>query len=176
MRRWLTTLLLLLLPGLALAQITPALNWQPGANEYVVSGTMIAGKDGAKTAFEANAAYMHFTTKHTEIGVATNVFRSATGASAFTAGPRYEYNLPTLKWGNFFVGGDGTAMLVGNDPTTYAAIGRVGYKYHVRQSSAFRVEFNIARPVGANAPDTGNAVSAAIGYSFAAPATPVTNP
>lgn len=169
MKRLAIALLLSLLAVPAFAQAPPAIKWTRADKEYVVQAYFVSG--AGRHTIEADAAYMNVVTadpatgRGSEWGVASNIFRTG-GSGSVGIGPRYEYNLSNLRYGNVFIGGDGLYTGLGNTGADFAAIARVGYKYHLGKSSAFRVEFNVQQDVGAGNSGTLSRVS--IGYSFAA--------
>ena len=150
MKRFLILFVLLMLALPAFAQTpapTPYVRWGHLDEEIILNGTFARGLDN-KIHGQLSAAWAHYVTESTEVGAVIAYMNDPGVASGQSAGGFYEYNLPNLRKGHLFLGGD-ASYLTGNwqDLATASATFRLGYKLHIGTSSALRVAVEQVKPI-----------------------------
>jgi len=128
--------------------LTPDRVWAHLTEEFVLQGTFQRNVNN-DIAGTVQAGWLHYVTDNTAIGTLVGYTRdTASDATGESAGAWYEYNLPNLKKGHLFLGGDASYLMGDlNDMASASTAMRFGYKLHVGDSSALRVSIEQQYPV-----------------------------
>lgn len=177
----LRTLIRRLIPILALAcMVVPLLaqdappaeeKWQHGDDEIILDGKLVKDSVTKQWGADVTVAMAHYVTDQTEIGPIVSYAKDpVTSTDGAGLGAIYQWNLPDMRFGNFFLGGDAQYLLMdAGDLAPILAAGRFGYRLHVGDSAAIRVSIDLRRPVspdGEQAQDELSSVGLAFGVSF----------
>ena len=131
------TITALLFIGAAPAFTQDETVWKHGTDAWIV-GFSWDKVPGEPTVLELDGQWLHYASDRQAFGIALGLF-NAGETEAFMVGPAWEFNLPQLERGHFFL--LTRAELLGGDANDFAAAMLAfgaGYKLHVGDSSAVR--------------------------------------
>lgn len=132
----LSLMLMLLLAVPCFAQTAKKAPWAHQTEELLLQGSAVRDQATSAWQYDFGGGWLHYVTDKTEIGAVVS-FLSQDGSTGSGAGPIYRYNLPKLKYGNLFLGGQ--AAVLGGDlsnEATGTAAAEFGYRLYVGQSAA----------------------------------------
>lgn len=157
------------------AQTAPgpaAVKWQHAPQELIATFSVQNSQADQHTAINADIAWSYFVSDVQQVGTVVTILKGDANGAAL--GPRYEVNFPSSVKGNAYIGGD-AQFLLGSDLTQFSAANlagtaRAGYKWHIGNSSALRIEADLSKAINPTAPDGApgnpvNIVGVSVGFS-----------